>query len=330
MRDPGFLEANLNAMLPKGGVVFIDEVQRAPNLLNTIQYLIDQRRGTKFALTGSSARKLRRGQANLLPGRIHSYELGPLVASEWGYQADTQKLLSLGALPGVATEQDPRDAKKTLKSYAQIYLSEEIKAEALTKNLEGFSRFLFRIAQDSTKFLDLAKISNAVAVPRQTSQRFFEILEDTLVVRRLDAFAKSEKRRLVQHPRFFLFDNGVLNAMLGNFQLSDDRKGFLFENLFFNQLATSLAASDFEFRLSSYRTSGGAEIDIILEMEGDVFAIEVKSGRFSKSALTGFASFEDYLGKRVKKFVVTIEPEHRIIDDIEVLGWQAFLKNLKI
>lgn len=329
-RDPGFLESRLKALLPKGGLVFIDEVQRVPSILNTIQYLIDQKNGFQFVLTGSSARKLRRGHANLLPGRLHVYQLGPIVASELEYLADTNKLMQYGSLPAVITETDIKNTKKLLKDYSLTYLNEEVRAEALTKNIEGFTRFLFALSADSSKFLDLSKISSTAAVPRQTTQRFFEVLEDTLIVRRLNAFAKSEKRRLIQHPKFFIFDTGVLNALLGNFNVSVDRKGTLFENLIFNQLATSLSYSDCDYRLSSYRTDAGAEVDIILELDGRTCAIEIKSGHFSKSDLGGLKSFEQFYGKKTEKFVLTDEQPHRVVDDIECLPWQEFFKKIKI
>ena len=206
------------------------------------------------------------------------------------------------------------------------YLNEEIKAEALTKNLDGFTRFLFSIAADSGKFLDLTKISKNIGVPRQTVQRFFEILEDTLLIRRCEAFAKSEKSRLIQHPRFFFFDNGVLNVLLNNFNVSEDRKGLLFENLFFNQLSTSLSYSDHDYRLSTYRTSAGAEVDFVLELNGDIFALEVKSGAYSKKDLGGFQSLQNYLGKKIKSYVIIPEGRHAIIDGIEIMPWQQWLR----
>jgi predicted AAA+ superfamily ATPase len=178
-RDPSYLEGRLQASLPKGGLVFIDEIQRLPSLLNTVQALIDQKLGYQFALTGSSARKLKRGRANLLPGRVHTYELGPIIAPELEYRADTKQVLALGSLPGVLNESSVIMAKRSLKSYATTYLNEEIKAEALTKNIEGFTRFLFLMAAYSTQFLDLTKISKGAAVPRQTVQRYFEILRQT-------------------------------------------------------------------------------------------------------------------------------------------------------
>jgi len=169
-----------------------------------------------------------------------------------------------------------------------------------------------------------------VAVPRQTTQRYFEILEDTLLAYRLEAFAKSEKRRLIQHPRFFIFDNGVLNALLTNFNASGDRRGQLFENLFFTQLATSLGYSDLDYRLSSYRTDAGAEVDIILEIEDRIIAIEVKSSIFKNSELGGLGSFKKFVGKKVESFVVTPEGPARVVEGIHVMPWQQFLKLLKI
>ncbi len=329
-KNPQFLEQALKADLPKGGIVFIDEVQRVASVLNTIQYLIDKKSGYQFILTGSSARKLKKGQANLLPGRLHTYDLGPITASELSYAADTNLMMSYGSLPAVVTETRTSENKKLLKSYTTTYLNEEIKAEALTKNLEGFTRFLFNVAADATKYLDLTKVSKMIGVPRQTTQRFFEILEDTLIVKRIEAFAKSEKRRLIQHPRFFLFDNGVLNALLNNFNCSADRKGQLFENLFVMQLASSLQYSDLDYRLSSYRTDAGAEVDIILEVANKIYAIEIKTGAFKDSDLGGLKSFRKFVGKTVESFVVIPQGSSRVIDDIYVLPWQNFLKRLGI
>ncbi|MFN8944024.1 MAG: ATP-binding protein [Pseudobdellovibrionaceae bacterium] len=329
-RDPLYLEQSLKAILPKCGLVFIDEVQRVSSVLNTIQYLIDKKKGYQFILTGSSARKLKKGKANLLPGRLHAYDLGPVVSSELGYQANTNSLLAFGALPGVITEMQSREIKKLLRSYTTTYLNEEIKVEALTKNLEGFTRFLFNIAVDSTKYMDLTKVSKMIAVPRQTTQRFFEILEDTLLVQRLEVFAKSEKRRLIQHPRFFIFDNGVLNSLLNNFNVSADRIGQLFENLFITQLMTSLKSADLEFRLSSYRTDAGAEVDVVLEVNNKIYAIEIKSGQFAKSSLGGLRSFKKFVGQQVECIVVVPDGQQKVIEDIQVMPWQSFLKSLKI
>jgi hypothetical protein len=149
-----------------------------------------------------------------------------------------------------------------------------------------------------------------------------------MIVRRVDSFAASSKRRLVQHPRFFFFDNGVLNGLLNNFSVSDDRKGQLFENLFVTQLIYSLSYSEHEYRISTYRTDAGAEVDLILELNGEVFAIEVKSGSFSKAELRGLGSFSAYYGKKCRLVVVVPHETHRIMDGIEVMSWVEFLSRI--
>lgn len=328
VKDPGFLLARLAADLPSGGIVSIDEIQRVPSLLNTIQFLIDEKKGYQFIMTGSSARKLKRGKANLLPGRIHTFELGPIAANELSYGLSTELLLSYGSLPAVITDRDTKEIKKLLRAYSTVYVNEEIKAEALTKNIEGFTRFLFHIAAMSSQYLDLSKISKNIGVPRQTTQRYFEILEDTLLIYRLDAFAKSEKRRLIQHPKFYIFDNGVLNALLGNFNCSIDRKGQLFENLVATQFFVSLKASGLDYRISNYRTDAGAEVDLIVELEDVIYAIEIKAGAFSKSDLGGLNSFEKFINKKIKKFVATPGGYAKIIDDVHVLPWQKLLQKM--
>lgn len=330
IKEPRYLESILLAnKFKRPTFVFIDEIQRLPRLMNTLQVLIDDNKSSlRFLLTGSSARKLKRNKANMLPGRLHTYELGPLVSGELDYKLDEQKALSLGTLPEVYLGNDLRASKKLLKSYAITYLNEEIKSEALTKNLESFTRFLYQAVADSSKFLDLAKISKNSGVPRQTAQRFFEILEDTMIVKRCDAFAKSDKRRLIQHPRFFFFDVGVINALLNNFSASSDRLGFLFETLVHNQISTSLSYTDEDYRISSYRTVAGAEVDFIIEINDRLIAIEVKTGSVVKNDLRGFESFESYVGnKKIERVVLTpYKKPSQLINGVRIMHWQTFLE----
>lgn len=329
-RNPAELEERLAA--GRFGTVFIDEVQRLPSVLNTLQVLLDQSpRSVKYYLTGSSARKLKRGHANLLPGRIHTYQLGPLVASELDYRLNTKEALETGTLPGIWTESDAREKRKTLQSYAATYLKEEIQAEALTRNIEGFSRFLFVVAAEAGKFLDLSKLSATASIPRQSAMRFFEILEDTLVLRRCEPFRKSERQRLIQSPRFFFFDTGVLNGLLNNFTASSDRIGALFEHLVFNQLIHSASAKDRTLRISSYRTEHGAEVDFIVETERDTLAIEVKaSATIGRSDLRGLHSFADYYGKKHRACIAYLGQTRKHLNGIDVLPWQSLLQDLDL
>lgn len=323
LSDPSQLEHRLAAG-PSSASIFIDEVQRLPSLLNTIQAILDRPGNRfKFYLTGSSARKLKRGHANLLPGRIHVYTLGPLSVGELGDSMDARKALSIGTLPGIWTEVDSMTRQKTLRSYAATYLKEEIQAESLARNLEGFARFLHVTAEWAGQFMDLAKLASASQVARQTAVRFFEVLEDCLLVHRAEAFAKSLTRRLVQHPKFFFFDCGVLNGLLGNFEVSSDRIGRLFEHLVFNQILHEANARDEELRISAYRTEHGAEVDFIVERGGEVFAVEVKASKNLSSGVSGgFQSFRGYYGKKFRSCVFYLGEARKKIREIEIWPWQ--------
>lgn len=324
--DPLSLESRINATNPK--TIFIDEVQRLPSLLNTIQVLIDDGLGKRrFFLTGSSARKLRRGKANLLPGRVLSLELGPLLASELGEKFDLLQALSVGTLPGIALEKNAFDREKTLSSYGAIYLKEEIQAEALTRDLEGFARFLRYCSAAAGQYLDMSKLASEAQIKRASAIRFFEILEDTLIAIRCDAFAKSERKRLVQHPRYFFFDNGVLNGVLGNFKVSEDRRGLLFEHFVITQVYHAARAYDRQVRISNYRTEHHAELDLIVEHAGgDVWAVECKAGKnVGKNDLGGFKSFAAFYKKPHRKLVVYAGSAAKKIDDILILPVQQAL-----
>lgn len=329
LRNPSELEQRLTPF-QRPTTVFIDEVQRLPSLLNTVQVILDRPKNLfQFYLTGSSARKLKRGHANLLPGRIHTYTQGPLSGSELGCAMDLRKALSIGTLPGVWTEEDPKTREKTLRSYAATYLKEEVQAENLARNLEGFARFLHHAAEWSGRFLDLAKMASGSQVARQSVVRFFEILEDCLLVHRVGPFGKSLTRRLVQHPRFYFFDTGVLNGLLGNFEVSGDRLGLLFEHLVVNQIFHEAAAQDRDIRLSAYRTEHGAEVDVILEMGGDVHAIEIKASKtVGGSDLHGLQSFREYYHRRHRAWLFYSGEVRKTIHEVEIRPWQEGLREL--
>jgi predicted AAA+ superfamily ATPase len=325
--NPAELEQRLKSKPSR--LVLIDEVQRIPSILNTIQSILDDwPNPPKFLITGSSARKLRKGHANLLPGRVFTYSFGPLASSELNYDL-SEDVISYGSLPGVYTETDLDSRKKLLESYAGTYLKEEIQAEALTKNLEGFARFLYVAAGEATRFLDLAKLASQARIERHSAVRWFEILEDTLLVHRVQSFAKSTRTRIVQHPRFFFFDNGILNALLRNFGASVDRNGFLFENLFHSQLMASAYAADVDIQVSSFRTEHGAEIDFIVELAGQTWAIECKSSTHIEAVNSKpFKSFQAIKGKNFISAVAYRGPIEKVIDGVIVAPWQVLLKKM--
>ena len=325
LRDPGLLKQRIR----NAATVFIDEIQRIPSLLNTVQFLLDQDRPPKFLLTGSSARKLKRGKANLLPGRIFTYELGPLSCSELGDRFELRRALRKGLLPGIYLEKDPDTWTKLLRAYAVTYLKEEIQAEALTRNLEGFSRFFDVICSRSGAFVDFTKFSSLASIERMSARRYFDVLIDTLVLRAIEPFTKSNRLRLVQHPRFYLYDVGVLNGVLGNYEASGDRLGNLFEHLVLQLICAEFQGRDEEIRLSIYRTEAGAEVDLILEKKGAVFAIEIKATKkIDSSDLRGLKSFTAFYGRAHTPMVVYMGEHPAKLDGVEIVPVQMALSIL--
>lgn len=323
LSDPSLIKKQLG----RHKKILIDEVQRIPSVLNTVQALIDKEKSLQFFLTGSSARKLRRGQANLLPGRVLSYELGPLTHLELGDQFEISRSLEFGLLPGIYLSESPTIAQKTLKTYAQTYLKEEIQAEALTRNLEGFSRFFQVAISRSGDHIDFSKFASLAMIERTSAKRYFEILIDTLIVYPIEAFTKSKKRRLIQHPKYYLFDVGVLNGALDNFKISPDRIGSLFEHLFL-QLVLSMAKSkDQSLRVSTYRTNAGAEVDFIIETKDKIFAVEVKATKnIGKSDLTGLKSFGEFIKKEHQPLIVYLGENELEMDGIPIMSLTSALK----
>jgi predicted AAA+ superfamily ATPase len=311
--------------------IFIDEIQRLPKLLNSIQAIVDNDRGLKFYLTGSSARKLRRHDANLLPGRILRYNLGPLVACEMDYQINTATALEIGTLPEVYLDKDRKLAVKLLRTYAGVYLAEEIKAESLVRDLNSFARFLHEIGVLLGSFIDLTKLSNRAKISRHAAPRYFEILEDSMIGLRLYPFAGREHALdLVKHPKFYLFDNGVANGMLGNFTASRDRIGVLAEQLVLSQLVHSSWARDTEISVSTFRTRSGQEVDYIVEHSNKLFPIEVKAADDVVSDdLAGITFFNEHFKESIgASFVFHMGKTSRKFGKIWSLPWQEGLREI--
>ena len=324
--QPDLLEQIISQEKPK--TIFIDEIQRLPSLLNTIQAIIDANyKKFKFYLTGSSARKLKRGSANLLPGRVISLQMSPLTLEEIQYKYHIDHLLSFGLLPGIFIEKNIKEKSLLLSSYGATYLKEEIQAEALTKNIEGFSRFLFAIAAKNGEFLDFSKLGSQASINQKTATRFFEILEDSLLVFRLNSYSKNSFRRLVQHPKFYFFDTGVLNSLLGSYKVSAERKGLLFETLVISSIRNLLLSKAAQFQMSTYRTTAGGEVDLILNTNDIEMAIEIKaSSNIGKSDLTGLKSFSEVSQEKPIKIIIYMGEYSRKIDDVAILPLNQAIK----
>jgi len=331
LAHPEQFEAELAAADDSVRVVFLDEVQRVPALLDAVQVQVDKDpKRFRFLLSGSSARKLRRGQANLLPGRIHLHHLHPLLTCELGDAFDLDRVLAHGTLPGIYSESDSVTRADDLRAYTDVYLREEVQAEALVRNLGGYARLLDLVAASSGRVLNLAALSEDAGIAHETVRRYLEVLEDTLLVFRVPAWSGSQRAGLVAHPKHFLFDLGVRNALLRrplDRPLPDER-GLLFEHLVAYELVRRQGTLWPEAQVSYYRTKHGAEIDFVLEVGRELWAIEVKA---SRRAPGSFAAF-DSLAKRTKRLrrriVVFLGPRPQRVDDVEILPFHDFLKLL--
>lgn len=319
LRDPGLLRKSIQ----NHRTIFIDEIQRIPSLLNTVQAVLDHDNTLRFFLTGSSARKLKKGKANLLPGRVFSYELGPLTLHELGDSFQLDKALRHGLLPGPYLDSNPATAQKLLRTYSLTYLKEEVQAEALTRNLEGFSRFFQIIASRNGDFIDFAKYSSQAMIEITSARRYFEILQDTLVLQVVPPFAKSHKRRLIQHPRYYFFDTGALNGALENFEPSGDRMGGLFENLTLQLISSTAKSLDIPLQVSVYRTEAGAEVDFIVQRSGphqQTFAIEVKATRtIGGHDFSGLKSFSNFYKQPHTPMIIYLGDTSLAKDGIPIL-----------
>jgi predicted AAA+ superfamily ATPase len=304
-KDPDRIRREVEALEKRKATVVVDEIQRVPALLNTIQSIID-RSGIRFVLTGSSARKLKRGGANLLPGRIVLEHLDPLTVEEIE-AVDLDRALRVGMLPGIYL--GDREAADVLETYAEVYLREEIQAEALTRNLGGYARFLDTIAVASGHWINYSKLSSDAEVPKETVRRFVQLLDDTLIAFRLSPFRPESptSRRLVQRERILLFDIGVRNALLGIHRrgIGADQIGSTFEQWVMLQVIYINRAFRKGWKLSTYRSEAGAEVDLVVDRGDDLLAIEIKATRnVANRDIRGLTSLEEVCARPLEKWVL--------------------------
>lgn len=258
------------------------------------------------------------------------YRMSGLCAQELQYKIDIEKALIFGFLPEPYLESDLKMAKKLMQSYSHGYLKEEIQAEALTRNLQGFIRFLNTMAENSGNILDFSKISTKSKVSRSSIIRFIEILEDTLIGYRLEVFDKSESADIIKHPKFYFFDTGVLNGIVDDFSPSKERRGILFEHLVLAQLYNSAAALDEKIEISYFRTRHGVEVDFIIKWRKKYYAIEVKSGEIAKHDLSGLKIFREYFPEIEKSFVISEKEKKRILDKVIICNVEELFKQLSM
>ncbi len=279
MRDPGSFRREVEA-LPRGSWIVVDEVQKLPSLLNEIHdALASAPRRWRFALTGSSARRLRREDVNLLAGRVVTRRMLPLTVAELGSEPAPDDLLRFGGLPLVRSERGAASRIDLLEAYVETYLTQEIRAEALVRSLDSFTRFLEVAALANAQVTGVASLARDAAVARPTVQGYFDVLVDTLIGAWLPAWRPRAKVKEVRHPKFYLFDTGVVRALSGRLRepLEAAERGALLETLVFHELRAQIAYSGCGGELSYYRTTSGSEVDFVWTRGRHAVGIEVKA-----------------------------------------------------
>jgi len=317
-QNPGRIAEEVSSL---DRIVVIDEIQRIPGLLNEVHRLIEER-GIRFLLTGSSARKLRRGGVNLLGGRARTRHLHPLTYRELKGGFDLNRVIESGLLPSIYFSDNPG---ADLKAYAGTYLQQEIVAEGAARNIPAFSRFLGVAAFCNATIVNFTNVANDAQVARTTVYEYFDILKDTLLLHELPAWRQSKKRKPIASSKYYFFDVGILATLQGReFRPRTPEFGEAFETYLMHEL---ICYRDYvsEEPLSYWRSTSGFEVDFII---GDHTAIEVKAKQnLSPVDLKSLNALSEE--KKLKRYVcVSMEPRRRRIGDVIVLPYKEFLEEL--
>lgn len=330
--DAGLLYRQLEAKKNTYDWVVIDEIQKNPRLLDTVHRLIESTH-FKFALTGSSARKLKRGAANLLAGRAFVNHLFPLTHQELQKDFSLIQALHWGTLPRLFHFDADQDKKDYLKAYALTYLKEEIWAEHIIRELEPFRRFLPIAAQANGQILNYSNIARDVGVDYKTIQSYFQILEDTLVGFMIEPFHRSIRKQQHQAPKFYFFDTGVKRALENSLNVSLQSKTYAFGQAFEHWVIAEVWRLNHyyrsDFKLFYLRTKDDAEIDLIIERPGQAtILMEIKSSE--RCDPLHAKKMERFLKdfKQSRAILLSLDPHPQRLGKVDALPWEAALNEI--
>lgn len=324
---PERLREVVAAAEPKQPII-LDEIQKVPALLEVVHVLLEGSSPRQFVLTGSSARKLRRAGVDLLAGRALRQTLHPFMAAELGPRFELDRHLRLGMLPLVLGADDP---EQTLRSYAALYLREEVQAEGLVRSVGSFARFLEAISFSHASVLNTSQVARECEVSRKVVESYVEILEDLLLSFRLSVFRRRAQRQVVQHPKFFYCDAGIFRALRpsGPLDRPDEIGGVALEGLVAQHLRAWIAYRSAGHELYYWRTRAGSEVDFVIYGEDTFVALEVKNARTVYSAdLRPLAAFlDDY--PQAKGIFLYRGRERLKMGDVLCLPCEEFLASLR-
>ena len=335
-KNPNLLRQQIGDLTPGTRArILIDEVQRVPKLLDIVHALMEQRPFLQFILCGSAARKLRHGASNLLGGRALYRTMHPLTFDELSNDFNLQWVLAYGSLPKIYTtlkQKKTKEAQDFLRAYAITYLREEIKAEALVRNLQGFQNFLDIAVAQYAEQINFSAVSRDCQVALSTVREYYSILEDTLIGFFLYPYLKSQRKRMSHQPKFYFFDNGITRALLGSLRDPPNlvEQGRLFEQWILQEIVRLNEYHQKDWNLSFWRTSHGAEVDLLISRGIKLlYAIECKFKRqLSSSDLSGLHSFhENHPG--VPCFIASPVNQSFRLSFARVLPPQKLFKELK-
>ncbi|MBI2150090.1 MAG: ATP-binding protein [Acidobacteria bacterium] len=327
-QQPDVFRQNVKALPGKSWVV-VDEVQRMPALLNEVHAIIAEHgRDYRFALSGSSARKLKRLDVNLLAGRAINRQFFPLTAAELNFDFDVDQVLRFGLLPQIHA--DPAYALDTLEAYVSNYLREEIQQEALVRRLDSFARFLQVASLMNGQVSNVAGIARDSAVARPTVQGYFGTLTDTLIGFWLQAWQRRAKVKEVAKPKFYLFDPGVARALSGRLRepLESGERGALLETWALHELRAAIAFQNLGGELRYWRTPAGSEVDFIWMRAKRAIGIEIKSSTRWRSEFGG--PLKSLLAERIVQSGIGVYTGASELKDggLRILPWKQFLREL--
>jgi predicted AAA+ superfamily ATPase len=320
-KDPGLLIREFESK-KKTELILIDEIQRLPDLLNDVHYLIEQT-NHHFLMTGSSARKMKKVGTNLLGGRAGRIIMHPFIRAELNAKFSLNKALSFGLLPSVYFNENP---KNKLNDYVGLYLKEEILSEGLTRNLPAFSRFLESAAAMNGKMINYTKIANDAQIPPSSAYEHFKVLEDTLIAKEVISFNKTNIRKAISTSKFYFFDIGVVRSILGRGQItsSDADYGDTFEAYIFQELSAYTSYNQLS-DIKYWRSKSNYEVDFIFDNR---IAIEVKTTKkVNSSDLKGLKALAEE--KLLKKYIlISFDKKNQFFEGVDCLYWEDFLDQL--
>ncbi|MCC6272404.1 MAG: ATP-binding protein [Deltaproteobacteria bacterium] len=333
-KNPAALSTEIDGMKDPDAWVLIDEIQKLPKLLDTVHRYIEKDPPVRFALTGSSTRKLKRGAANLLAGRAFLQYLFPLTFLELKEDFELSQAISWGTLPEIFQLNSDQDKTRYLRTYAQTYLKEEIVAEQVIRKLDPFRHFLEIAAQQNGEILNYSNIARDIGVDTITVQSYFQILEDTLVGYFLHPYHESIRKRQRSNPKFYFFDLGVKRSLenMLTVELRENTYAYskAFEHLVILEAMRLNAYFERDYRFSYLRTKDHAEIDLIVERPGAPLAlVEIKSGtQADERDIKTLAALLKDMKQPAEAYCLSRDPTPKRIGEIRLLPWQEGLREI--